>query len=311
MNKATGYGGGLRVAAAGEATFSDGTLVGNTAQYAAGAYVYGGTATFKDGATIAQNEAERCGGGFYLAASGTLNVADAQITGNKAEWGGAGGYVDANATFAAVEFSANETAGNGGALYVAQSGGVETANVAIVKNQANYGGGVYVLGTASFTNATIADNIASLGVGACLGAEANTTFRNSIVVDSVRLKGTANAYNTLSSVAAWSNAGVADVVNFAYDATQPLFKDAANGNYTLADDSQALDRGDDEYAVAADGTALTTDLAGNDRVVGTAVDLGAYEFQVEAVSSAFADAFDELDFFVDEDELDALAKRLI
>ncbi|MBQ8286465.1 MAG: hypothetical protein IJZ10_09195, partial [Thermoguttaceae bacterium] len=121
-----------------------------------------------------------------------------------------------------------------------------------------------------------------------------------------------NAYNVLSSFTAWTNADATDVVNFVYDAEQPLFKDAANGDYTLAENSQAIDKGADEYADAS-----TTDLAGASRFVGSSVDLGAYEFQgdevsaAKSISEAFADAFDELDFFVDEDELDALAKRLI
>ena len=46
----------------------------------------------------------------------------------------------------------------------------------------------------------------------------------------------------------------------------------------MAVNSQAIDKGNDAYAVDADGAPLTTDLAGNPRFNGT-VDLGAYEYR--------------------------------
>ncbi|MBQ8285851.1 MAG: hypothetical protein IJZ10_06075, partial [Thermoguttaceae bacterium] len=206
----------------------------------------------------------------------------------------------------------NESTAQGGGMYVDKTGVANVANVALTGNATSYaGGGVFVDGEATFTNATIADNTATLGAGANVGTDGVATFRNSILADAVRAKGTLNAYNVLSGFTAWTNADETGAVNFVYDASQPLFVDAANGDYRLADGSQALDKGNAEYAVDADGAALTTDLAGNARVVGSSVDLGAYESQAEPVSAAFADAFDELDFFVDEDDLDALAKRLL
>ena len=98
-----------------------------------------------------------------------------------------------------------------------------------------------------------------------------------------------------------------NVVNYVLNEGDSLFADAANGDYALVAGSVAVDKGDAAYL----DEALTTDLAGNERVVGTAVDLGAYELQNDATSAAFAEAFDEFDFFVDEDDLDALAKRFI
>ena len=184
-------------------------------------------------------------------------------------------------------------------------------NVEISGNAASIaGGGVYVAKGvgATLTHATIADNASRNGAGLYVAGTAD--LFNSIVVDSILLGsvGTANAYNALSVFTAWSNAASDNATQFVYNAEQPLF---AVGSYALAENSQALDKGNAEHAVASDGSALATDLAGNARIVGTAVDLGAYESQSEAVSAAFAESLDDLDFFVDEEELDAMAKYLV
>jgi hypothetical protein len=53
----------------------------------------------------------------------------------------------------------------------------------------------------------------------------------------------------------------------------PLFVDAANGDYRLSSDSPLIDQG------VATTNVASTDLDGNTRTVGSAVDIGAYEYQ--------------------------------
>lgn len=59
-------------------------------------------------------------------------------------------------------------------------------------------------------------------------------------------------------------------------ADDPGFTDAANGDFSLTSSSVLLDRGNSAKATAS------KDLAGNDRVVNSSVDIGAYEYPVVA-----------------------------
>jgi len=59
-------------------------------------------------------------------------------------------------------------------------------------------------------------------------------------------------------------------------ADDPGFTDAANGDFSLTSSSVLLDRGNSAKAT------VSKDLAGNDRVVNSSVDIGAYEYPVVA-----------------------------
>ena len=138
--------------------------------------------------------------------------------------------------------------------------------------------------TTSLYNVTITGNASSSANGAIyLQTGATAAIYNSIVAvntggDVVAQSGaSAEAYRVLSSYVAWSNSGA---VSYLYNAHSPLFTDAAAGDYTLAEGSQALDKGDNAYVRNA------RDLAGKPRVQNTNVDLGAYEHS-EPSSLAF------------------------
>ncbi|MBQ8285556.1 MAG: right-handed parallel beta-helix repeat-containing protein, partial [Thermoguttaceae bacterium] len=307
-------------------TFTNVKISGNIAGVSGGGVMVTGPAspTFTNVEISGNTARENDGGGVYI--SGTPNFVNVKISNNSASGSGGGVHVNSNSpNFTNVEISKN-TASAGGGVSVQGYSTPTFTNVAIVDNIGlKTGGGVYSIGSPTFRNVTIAGN----GSGTAITCEpryanALTTFYNSIIVGEVKLgestqtPASALAYNTMSHYTyCWINGYDEDAYNCGYDASKQLFVDAANGDYRLAVGSQAIDWGNAAYAVDAEGNPLTTDLAGEARVVGTAVDLGAYERQDDVVSSArltseaFADAFDELDFFVDEDDLDALAKRLL
>lgn len=80
---------------------------------------------------------------------------------------------------------------------------------------------------------------------------------------------------TGSGYSTWYGGTLANLGNCsAADITSAAFKDYANGDYRPAEGGALVDSG-----VTPDGWAGITDLAGKKRVVGSAIDIGAYELQ--------------------------------
>lgn len=177
---------------------------------------------------------------------------------------------------------------------VSNTGVLTLANSLVAGNTAQaHGGGILNRGELTLVNTTVTANIAAAGAGLwseTLDTANRTTLQNAILAgNTLSEEGTGNAdvgcadltgalmaYNTLSSFSDWTNASEPDVSNYVFDASLPLFADAAGSNYSLADASQALDRGQNAYI------SSETDLAGNARVVNDIVDLGAYEYLYNA-----------------------------
>ncbi len=292
-------GGGVYVNNGGSATFTDSKISENSNDFRGGAVYLGKAATvaFTD-SEISGNTAEGDGGGLYVSSGATVAFTDSKISENIATYRDGGGVCvcsDATAIFTNVEISDNAATYNGSAVNVANGGAATFANVTITGNTSKYGAALDVSGTATLTNVTIAGNTAQYQVANFKGTatftnvtiagntgaqtlynDGTVNFYNSILVgnssNALTNAGTANAYNTLSNFTKWTNADEEGVANYVYDETQPLF---ADGSYTLAAGSQAINKGNDAYLA----DEITTDLAGNPRFNG-AVDLGAYESQI-------------------------------
>lgn len=227
-------------------------------------FISSGNVTMRDcvvkdstvGGSVHTGTTQNGGGGIYNH-SGKLTMVNCAVTGNTANYFGGG--------------IQNET----GTLTMTNC--LVAGNVAGVAR--SYGGGIYNSnGTVTLTNCTICKNEAGYGGGIyTYGQNASVTLNNSIALfntyraggeDIYSYAGAVNAHHVLSSYTAWTTSEDTRT----YNSKAPLFTDAASGDYTLCDSSQAVDAGDNTYVTEP------SDLAGNTRIVHDIVDLGAYEF---------------------------------
>jgi parallel beta-helix repeat protein len=196
------------------------------------------------------------GGGTYL-----CNANDCLIAGNYSATAGGG---DCNGILNYCVLSNNVCAppgpgnGLGGGSYQQNGSYAPMLNNCLVISNYCYGngGGVYVVGSI-LTNCTIVGNTATNEGGGVYAG----TLKNSIIygnrVTSVSLA-TSNIYN-----ATLSNCWTSD----------PLFVNPAAADYHLQTNSPCINAGNNSYV------SSTTDLDGNQRIIGGTVDIGAYEFQ--------------------------------
>ena len=268
------------------------TISGNTSSYDGG-----GVAIKRSGMTSVIGSFTNCiitnnnagssgdGGGIYFQQYNTGTFVSCTITRNTAHSGG-GIYGVGDFTNCIISLNTAKYAGGG----VHQNIGTSTYTNCVISdnNAGSYGGGVYS-GNTNITNCTIAGNIvsdANSEGGGIYHHTGTVTFYNSIVTLNSAANGndlykesysTVTACNTLSSYSNWSTG--ANVVNYEYDSSKPLFTDATNGVYTLATSSQAINKGANRYVTE------TTDLARNARIADGTVDLGAYEYCLQPLST--------------------------
>jgi predicted outer membrane repeat protein len=263
-----------------------------------------------------ENNQATNGGAVYNDGSGSGGTAsptftDVVFTGNSASGGGGAIYNNgengtASPTISRSVLTDNSTSGKGGAVYnhatagaiIASSNPTITSTV-IVENTATEGGAVANEATTSsmanpgdasptLTNVTVVRNEAQDGgaVHTSTGANGSTAepgIENTILWGNTATGSGNQAYSTgggstLSIDASIVEAG--DTELFGSSAfsggsdnlnCDPLFVDVANENVRLNWASPAIDAGDD--GVVSPGT----DRAGNPRIQGPTVDIGAYE----------------------------------
>ena len=166
----------------------------------------------------------------------------------------------------------NNFAVKGGGCYLQQySGDFQMMNnCLVVSNTAGIGGGVYNSGGASsvnVTNCTIVGNTATNQAGGIYFGvwEKSIVFGN--YCTSVANSSSSNSYSA-KLTNCWSS--------------DPLFRNPAAGDFRLSSNSPCINAGNSAFGIG------TNDLDGNPRVVGGAVDIGAYEFQTPASVFSYA-----------------------
>ncbi len=108
----------------------------------------------------------------------------------------------------------------------------------------------------------------------------SATVQNSILIGAVSGKGgSLVAQNVLKSDAYWNSKKVSiDSTNVTVADPTNIFVDYEGDDFNIKKESPAIDAGNNAYAVDHNGNALLTDIAGNNRIAGNSVDVGAYEY---------------------------------
>jgi len=254
----------------------------NSAPYNEGGAVYvdGEDITFTD-CTFSENTA---GSGGAIYNNYPITVTDCIFSENTATYDGGAIYNYYGGDFVRCSFLNNSTEGNGGALYMYDNGTFKdclfAGNSAASTFQA--GGAIYNNGyTSTLKNCTIANNHAPNSRGGGISIKGgNFTLSNCILwgntdgnADLMTKQFYKNGGNTTISYSIYQDGLPTGATDGGNNSTaDPLFANAAGGDFTLQSASPAINTGDNTGVSA-------TDLAGNPRVAGGTVDLGAYESQ--------------------------------
>ena len=183
-----------------------------------------------------------------------------------------------------VILSGNYTDGKGGAIYNNPGAISLLQNVLISGNQADAGAGIYNNGSSPvLTNVTIVGNQANLGGGIYNINSSSPLLQNTVVFGN----STGVINNLPADIPTYKNslvqgASATGLIPFSGTATdlfvQPLTPAlAVGGDYKSKSGSILVNAGDNTLFTNLD--ANTKDLAGNIRLKGANIDLGAYELQ--------------------------------
>ncbi|HHW88731.1 MAG TPA: hypothetical protein GX400_21285 [Chloroflexi bacterium] len=253
-------GGGLRSVNA-DAVLDNVSLMGNLARSGGAIFADAGSDLTLRGLVLIGNRAVDVGGGALHSRNSSPSLTNVFLGRNTAPFGGAL-YNDGSApTVVNAVFSGNQATNVGGAILNQNASNLRLVNATLYANGALIrGGGLYNLGSQpTLINVILWGNTAPLQAQVSDDLTATTTITTSLVQGG------------------WPGVGIIDA--------DPRFVDAdgvdnisgtADDDLRLQSTSPALNIG----ANAALPGGVTTDLAGQPRIVQGAVDLGAYEFQL-------------------------------
>jgi hypothetical protein len=228
-----------------------------------------------DDAIISNNIAEGSGAGIYSWFDGLIQITNSIISGNNSEYptnrgGGCYFIASSSAIIINVEISNNSSDFGGGIYYHAFSSSYFILeNVTITENTAQSGGGIYLsLATIDLTNCIIWNNTQdevyfneennpntiTVSYSDILGGESGIITNNNVIVN-------------------WLDGNIDE---------DPEFLGIGEYPFALQFDSPCINAG------TPDTTGLNLpeyDIAGNPRISGGRIDMGAYEYQETGVTN--------------------------
>jgi stringent starvation protein B len=288
-NTARNYGGGMYNHSSSGPYASDPTITNtifsyNTAGDGGGIYNHSEAAPIITNTTFLHNTAGNNGGGMYTFDDSYPKITNTTFSYNAAGNNGGGmynGYKSAP-TITNTTFSYNMASSDGGGMYNETSSSLYNDapiinNATFLHNTARNGGGMFnYFSSPSITNATFSYNTAGNSGGGMLNQNSskprlyNTIFWGNLK-NGLNSASGADIQDLSSSLPSMNHcltqsytAGQGIITN-----QDPLFVDAANGDFSLQGCSPAINTGTT--------ATYTTDILGNSHV-GTA-DMGAYEYQ--------------------------------
>jgi len=280
-NSAQYWGGGVYCHDNSNPSLENVELSGNSSNNGGGIFCNGNSNPSLENVTIADNTAEYNGGGILCKYS-SPSLENVTITGNSANgnyYGGGGIYCSqgSSPSLENVTISDNFALSGGGILCRYSNPSLE--NVTISDNSAIYGGGIFccVNSNPSLVNVTITGNSANAGGGIYCN-DSSPSLTNCIMWND----SPEEIYIESGSVTATYSdiqGGWAGTGNINED---PLFVGTGDHPFMLQDLSPCVNAG------IPDTTGLNLpefDLAGNPRVYGGRIDMGAYENQNVVVST--------------------------
>ena len=269
-----------------DSIISNNTALGDMSSAGGGLYFY--TSGNAKNCTIIDNFAFDKGGGALV--SGNCLIENCIIKGNSAATGG-GAFFNDGGLIIKSSISKNLANEDGGGIYcnsestvrdcfiydensAGQNGGgifcssAKVMNSVIFGNSAGKGGGVYSL-TGTVENCTIAGNSATTageGLYCNNGANINSIiyFNSQLIGENIRNAGN-TFYNHCCSLPLMPGEKNIDI--------DPTFLNYSTGNFQLSINSPCIEAG-----TMMSWMSGAKDIAGNNRISGDFVDIGAYEF---------------------------------